>query len=203
MLFRLLRALLSRGRSRGAEAAGADPRNSPAAADDAHLAVDTTAGFLAGLRTEPFPRLLDDVALGEPAAREPSCIVLAGCGPNSFRDFALYVAVTIPILKLTLAIDVTTLLGTSAVVSLVLGFALQDTLSNLFSGLSMQLEQSFAIGDFISVGIHTGRVTQIAWRSTRIETFRNEQVTLPNSLVAKEAVKNFSRGGLPICLSSS
>ena len=123
--------------------------------------------------------------------------------PNSkilrdVADFVLYIAVTIPILKTQLAVDVPTLLGTSAVVSLVLGFALQDTLGNLFSGLSVQLEKPFTVGDFITVGQHTGRVVQVGWRSTRVETFRREHVTLPNSLIAKEAVKNFSRGGQPI-----
>ncbi len=110
-------------------------------------------------------------------------------------DFTLYLLAAIPILKVTLAIDVTTLLGTSAVLSLVLGFALQDTLSNLFSGLSVQLERPFQVGDWISVGHHTGQVVQIAWRSTRIESFAKELITLPNSLIAKEAVKTLSRGG--------
>jgi small-conductance mechanosensitive channel/CRP-like cAMP-binding protein len=115
-------------------------------------------------------------------------------------DFVLYLAVTIPILKTQLAIDVATLLGTSAVLSLVLGLALQDTLTNLFSGLSVQLERPFQVGDFITVGQHTGRVTQIAWRSTRIETTRREQITLPNSVIAKEAVKNYTRGGQPVAI---
>ncbi len=110
-------------------------------------------------------------------------------------DFALYLLTAIPILKVTLAIDVTTLLGTSAVLSLVLGFALQDTLSNLFSGLSVQLERPFQVGDWISVGQFTGQVVQIAWRSTRIESFRKELITLPNSLIAKEAVRTLSRNG--------
>lgn len=108
-------------------------------------------------------------------------------------EFALYVLTAIPILKVTLKIDVTTLLGTSAVVSLVLGFALQDTLSNLFSGLSVQLERPFNVGDWVTVGNFTGKVVQIAWRSTRIETFRRELITLPNSLIAKEAVRTLSR----------
>jgi CRP-like cAMP-binding protein len=41
-------------------------------------------------------------------------------------------------------------------------------------------------------------VSQIGWRATRIENFRRESITLPNSLVGKQAIKNFSRGGEPI-----
>ena len=107
-------------------------------------------------------------------------------------DSLLYVVCAVPILKTQLKIDVATLLGTSAVVSLVLGFALQDTLGNLFAGISLQLERPFDVGDFIKVGPHEGRVVQIAWRSTRLETVRREVVTLPNSQVAKDHVVSFS-----------
>lgn len=110
-------------------------------------------------------------------------------------DFLLYVVCAIPILKTQLKIDVTTLLGTSAVVSLVLGFALQDTLGNLFAGISLQLERPFDVGDFIRVGPHEGRVVQIAWRSTRLETVRRELVTVPNSQVAKDHLVSFSGSG--------
>lgn len=107
-------------------------------------------------------------------------------------DFVLYVVVAIPILKTQLKIDITTLLGTSAVLSLVLGFALQDTLSNLFSGLSLQLETPFRVGDWVRVGEHEGRVLELGWRSTRIESFRREVIAIPNSLIGKEKVVNFS-----------
>lgn len=115
-------------------------------------------------------------------------------------DFVLYVLITLPILKVQLKLDVTTMLGTSAVLSLVLGFALQDTPGNLFSGLSLQLETPFEVGDFIRVSDKEGRVVQIAWRSTRIETMRREVITIPNSLIAKEKVTNYSRGGLPVAI---
>jgi small-conductance mechanosensitive channel/CRP-like cAMP-binding protein len=115
-------------------------------------------------------------------------------------DFLLYVATAIPILKTQLQLDVTTLLGTSAVLSLVLGFALQDTLGNLFSGLSLQLDRPYQVGDFVRVGQHEGRVVQTSWRSTRIETLRKEQITLPNALTAKEPIINFSKGGQPVAV---
>lgn len=115
-------------------------------------------------------------------------------------DFLLYLVAAIPILKTQLQLDVTTLLGTSAVLSLVLGFALQDTLGNLFSGLSLQLDRPYQVGDFVKVGHHEGRVVQTSWRSTRIETMRKEQITLPNALTAREPIINFSRGGQPVAI---
>jgi small-conductance mechanosensitive channel/CRP-like cAMP-binding protein len=113
-------------------------------------------------------------------------------------DFIFYVVTAIPILKFQLKLDVTTLLGTSAVLSLVLGFALQDTLSNLFSGLSLQMEQPFMVGDIVRVGQHVGKVVQISWRSTRLETSRKELVSVPNAMLSKEVVLNYSKGGQPV-----
>ncbi|MBE2253986.1 MAG: mechanosensitive ion channel [Myxococcus sp.] len=115
-------------------------------------------------------------------------------------DFLLYLITAIPILKTQLQLDVTTLVGTSAVLSLVLGFALQDTLGNVFSGLSLQLDSPYKVGDFVRVGQHEGRVVQTSWRSTRIETLRKEQVTLPNALTAREPITNFTRGGQPVAI---
>ncbi len=139
------------------------------------------------------------VATGLWARRRITTVVAAKIH-RDVLDFVLYVLITIPILKVQLKLDVTTMLGTSAVLSLVLGFALQDTLGNLFSGLSLQLESPFDVGDFIRVGEQEGRVVQIAWRSTRIETLRREAITIPNSLIAKEKVINYSRGGQPVAI---
>ncbi|HET9449376.1 MAG TPA: mechanosensitive ion channel family protein [Aggregicoccus sp.] len=113
-------------------------------------------------------------------------------------DFTLYALATVPILQSQLNLDLTGLVATSAVLSVVIGLALQDTLGNLFSGLSLQLERPFQVGDFVRVGEHAGVVAQIGWRATRIENFRREAITLPNSLLGKQPIKNYSRGGEPI-----
>lgn len=110
-------------------------------------------------------------------------------------DFTLYVLSTVPILKSQLNIDLGGLIATSAILSVVIGLALQDTLGNLFAGLSLQLERPYQVGEWVTIGQNTGRVVQIGWRATRIETFRREVITVPNNMVAKEAVRNF-RGGL-------
>lgn len=113
-------------------------------------------------------------------------------------DFGLYTFAAVTILKAELDIDLTGLLATSAILSVVIGLALQETLSNLFAGLSIQLERPFQVGDMVTVGEYTGRVVQIAWRATRLETHRRESITLPNSVISKQAVKNYSRGAQPV-----
>ncbi|MBI5544879.1 MAG: mechanosensitive ion channel family protein [Deltaproteobacteria bacterium] len=110
-------------------------------------------------------------------------------------DAMLYLTALAVVLRATLKVDLGGLLATSAVLSVVIGLALQETLGNLFAGLALQLEPPFSVGDWITVGAHTGRVLQVAWRHTRIATSRNEQITIPNSAIAKECVTNYSRSG--------
>ena len=124
-----------------------------------------------------------------------------GATPKILRDlldFILYVVAAVPILKTQLDIDLTGLLATSAILSVVLGLALQETLGNLFAGLSLQLERPFRAGDWIKVGDYVGRVVQIAWRATRIETSRLEEITIPNSNIAKQPLRNYTKGGQPV-----
>lgn len=88
--------------------------------------------------------------------------------------------------------DISPLLTTFGVGSLVLGLALQDTLGNLFAGLSLVFERPIAVGDWIQVGDQIGRVQQINWRSTRIVTRELTEITVPNSTIGKERLHNFS-----------
>jgi small-conductance mechanosensitive channel len=108
-------------------------------------------------------------------------------------DFSLYVVAIIFILRTQLAIDLTSLVATSAIVSVVLGMAMQDTLGNLFAGLSLQLERPYKVGDWVTIKDITGRVVQVGWRATRLETSRKESITLPNNVCSKEAVRNYTR----------
>ncbi|MCY1015074.1 mechanosensitive ion channel family protein [Pyxidicoccus sp. MSG2] len=113
-------------------------------------------------------------------------------------DFTLYALAAVPILKTQLSLDLTGLVATSAVLSVVMGLALQETLGNLFAGLSLQLDRPFEVGHIIRIGSHAGRVVHIGWRSIRLATFRRELITLPNSMVAKELVQNFSEDQEPV-----
>jgi CRP-like cAMP-binding protein len=113
-------------------------------------------------------------------------------------DASLYVVAALIIAKQEFNIDFSSLVAGSAIASVVLGLALQDTLGNLFAGLSLQLERPFEVGDSVAVGTESGRVLQLGWRATRLETKRREVITLPNNQLAKQTVKNFSRGNEPV-----
>jgi small-conductance mechanosensitive channel len=118
--------------------------------------------------------------------------------PKILRDLVdgiLFLLALLVILQATLAVDLSAVLASSAVISLVLGLALQETLGNLFAGLSLQAERPFAEGDWVRIGQHQGKVIEIGWRATRLLTGAGEGLTIPNNTVAKEAVYNLSRRG--------
>jgi small-conductance mechanosensitive channel/CRP-like cAMP-binding protein len=88
-------------------------------------------------------------------------------------------------------------LTTSAVGAVVIGFALQDTLGNMFAGLAIQIEKPFRVGHWIAVANFEGVVTEITWRATKLRTKTGNFVILPNNAIAKEAIVNFSEPALP------
>lgn len=93
------------------------------------------------------------------------------------------------------------LITTSAVLTAVIGFSLQDTLGNVMGGLSVQLDKSIKVGDWISLGAGqpVGRVSEIRWRFTAIETRNWDTIIIPNGMLVKSAVTIFGqRTGAPV-----
>jgi small-conductance mechanosensitive channel/CRP-like cAMP-binding protein len=91
----------------------------------------------------------------------------------------------------------TSFLTGSAIVAAVVGFALQDTLGNAFAGIAIQIEKPFRVGHWIAVGNHTGLVTEVTWRATKLRTKAGNLVSVPNSTIAKEAINNYSEPTAP------
>lgn len=71
-----------------------------------------------------------------------------------------------------------------------IGFAMQDTLGSFVAGIFLLLDRPFEIGDWIEWGSYEGRVRDIGIRTTRVETFDNELLTVPNKELANSTVKN-------------
>jgi len=99
-------------------------------------------------------------------------------------------------------IELTPLLATSAAFSVVLGLAMQDTLGNLFAGISLQVDRAFDIGDWLEVtigGVKTvGQVKEITWRATVMVGWADELIILPNRTLSNSQIANFSLGDQPI-----
>jgi len=114
-----------------------------------------------------------------------------------FKDILmllLYGVVTLAVLRVDFQVDPTPLLASTAVVAVVAGLALQESLGNIFSGLTLQLSKPFAPGDWVRSGNHVGRVQGIGWRSTAVVTRSNEKLEIPNSTLAKDVLVNYSNG---------
>ncbi len=91
-----------------------------------------------------------------------------------------------------LGVDTTSVLASLGVVGLTLGFAAQDTLSNVISGLFIFWDRPFVIGDLVEIDGEYGRVETITLRSTRLVTPDGKMIALPNTLVAKGKVASYT-----------
>lgn len=92
-------------------------------------------------------------------------------------------------------IDVTAWLASAGIIGIAVGFAAKDTLSNIIAGVFILADKPYSVGDFVELGSgETGIVESIGLRSTRIVTFSDAEVTIPNTVIANEAIINKSTG---------
>ncbi|MFH1211153.1 MAG: mechanosensitive ion channel family protein [archaeon] len=89
-------------------------------------------------------------------------------------------------------VKITAFLAGLGIASLAIGLALQDTLSNFFSGVWMAFDRPVKVGDFIEVdGGRAGYVEEISWRNTRVRTLTNNIIIMPNSKLSQNVVTNY------------
>ena len=118
--------------------------------------------------------------------------------PVLARDLVTLVLVLLMaavVLRAVLGIEVGALLATSAVVTVVVGLALQETLGTLLSGLSLAWEKRLATGDWVEVDGIVGEVREMGSRSLLLRTHLGEQVAVPNSQVARARLRLLGDGG--------
>jgi small-conductance mechanosensitive channel/CRP-like cAMP-binding protein len=119
--------------------------------------------------------------------------------PSLMRDIfslVLYITAFAVILKYHFeTLSFGALLSGSALLGVILGLALQDTLGNLFSGISLHADKPFQVGDVITVGKNTGVLMASTWRAVKIKTFSNHIVLVSNSVIAKEAIEVCPQNG--------
>src|SRR5215469_17800032 len=130
-------------------------------------------------------------ALALPAALRKTAIenkilsdIIAAC---------IYVRSALAILGFVFALPLQGIVATSGVIAIVLGLALQNTLGDVFSGLSLSVEKPYDVGDAVLLeGGVEGKVIQINWRSTRLRNNENDVVIIPHSSMAKMRIQNHS-----------
>jgi small-conductance mechanosensitive channel/CRP-like cAMP-binding protein len=108
--------------------------------------------------------------------------------PRMVEDLAPFAGYVVwGMLRLSHAgLDLGSIVTTSAVITAIIAFSLQETLGNIFGGATLQLENSIHVGDWIKTGDVSGRVVDIRWRSTLVETRNWETVVIPNSVLMKD-----------------
>ena len=117
--------------------------------------------------------------------------------PTILRDIAVVIvyAVTIVIVLGRNGHDLSGILTTSAVLTAIIGFALQDLLSNIISGIAIQIERPFKVGDWLMLDQfkeQQGRVLEMNWRSVKVLTLHHDIVIVPNKVMTGSAVINFT-----------
>jgi MscS family membrane protein len=91
----------------------------------------------------------------------------------------------------SVGIEIAGLLAGLGLGGLAFALAAQDTVSNLFGSVTVLFDQPFQVGDWVKVGDVEGTVEEMGFRSTRIRTFYNSLITLPNSNLIKASVDNY------------
>ena len=92
-------------------------------------------------------------------------------------------------------LNISAWLASAGIAGLALGLAAQDTLSNIFGGLSIIADAPYKVGDWVNLdGGERGRVTKIGLRSTRMMTRDDVEITVPNAAIASGKIINESGG---------
>lgn len=85
------------------------------------------------------------------------------------------------------------ILTPSAILTAIIGLALQDTIGNFIAGLLIQVEKPFEINDWIEIEGQQGQVRELNWRYTKVETLDRYYMIVPNSKIATQKVVNYSK----------
>jgi len=105
----------------------------------------------------------------------------------------IYLAAAFAIVAEVFDLPVRGLLATSGAVAIILGLALQSSLGDVFSGIVLNIERPYRVGDWIIVDDTVqGTVIETNWRATHILTGNQDVAIIPNSVIAKSKVVNCS-----------
>lgn len=98
---------------------------------------------------------------------------------NTVISLVIYSAAAMFLLNRILGMNIVPLFTTSAVLTGIVAFSLQDTIKNLFTGIWINTERVVGKGDWIKIGEREGRVMEVTWRTTRLLTRQNDCICIP------------------------
>jgi branched-chain amino acid transport system substrate-binding protein len=87
---------------------------------------------------------------------------------------------------------ITSLLASTGVLTFIVGLAIQSNLKDIFSGIMLNMERPFRIGDFLRINRNIGQVIDVSWRTTRIRLNTGPVLALPNGRLSESEIENLS-----------
>jgi len=91
-------------------------------------------------------------------------------------------------------INISPLLATAGIAGIAISFAVRDSLSNILGGLQLVLDKTFKVGDKVEIESgETGVILDVGLRSTKLKTYDNEVIHIPNGSMANAKIKNFTQ----------
>lgn len=105
----------------------------------------------------------------------------------------LVLAMFFAVLRIELGINIAPLLASTALLTAVVGFALQGVLGNLLAGMSLHVVKSVVPGDWVRIDDIEGKITQTNWRETRLRTRAGHMLIVPNRKVSEALIHNMIR----------
>ncbi len=106
---------------------------------------------------------------------------------------AIIVIVAILLILMSFGVKITPLLAGLGIGGIAIALALKPTLENFFSAIYLSTDRPIRIGDFIELDDKvSGHVTDIGWRTTRIKTWDNNHLIIPNSKISSAVLRNYN-----------
>ncbi len=116
--------------------------------------------------------------------------------PNIIRHVvsaAIFLFAFSGIVAVVFEMPLTSIIASSGVLALVVGFAIQANIANIFSGVVLNVERPFDIGDAVTISGESGTVRDITWRTVLLEDFNGHLICLPNDSSSQSNIYNYSR----------
>ncbi len=105
----------------------------------------------------------------------------------------IYVGTFFSIISYVFSVPVGTMIATSGVFAIILGLALQNTLSDVFSGIALNIARPYSVGDWVTLDNgFEGKVVETNWRATQLLNGSNDLLSIPNSSLAKAQIINLT-----------
>ena len=104
----------------------------------------------------------------------------------------IYIVAVFIVLSL-LNVDLTGLIAGLGIGGIIVTLAAQDTAKNIFGGIVIFIDKPFTVGDWIQMDSYEGTIEDITFRTTRIRTFENSLLNVPNSIISNASVINWSK----------